>query len=59
MKIRAHRQEVTNNISSNKQSVFTMNKNTRTELGNISNQIRDNIHSQRAKSLMDKEHNFK
>ena len=59
MKIRAHRQEVTNNISSNKQSVFTMNKNTRTELGNISNQIRDNIQSQRAKSLMDKESNFK
>jgi len=33
MKIRHHRQEVSNNISNNKQSVFSMNKSTRTELG--------------------------
>ena len=59
MKIREHRKAVASNISNNKQSVFTMNKNTRHELGAISNQIRDNIQNQRAKSLMDKESNFK
>lgn len=42
-KIRAHRTEVSTNIANNKQSVFSNNKSTRHELGQISNQIRDNI----------------
>ena len=59
MRIRHHRQEVSTNIHTNKNSVFSQNKNTRHELGAISSQIRDNIQNQRAKTLMDKEHNFK